>query len=88
VKKNLFNKIRQNTETLQTFLNVTIADNGIFAAVKGGPTKAAADGYHLITEPLQKGDYTVDYKSSLNCTDEGCLETNFAQDIKYTIIAE
>lgn len=68
--------------------DVTIADNGIFGAVEGGPTKAAADGYYVITEPLQKGSYTVHYKSSLSCSGEGCLETNFAQDIKYTLIAE
>jgi len=77
----------QNTETLQTFL-MSPLQNGIFAAVKGGPTKAAADGYYVITEPLQKGNHTVHYKASLYCPGEGCLETNFAQDINYTIIAE
>jgi len=28
------------------------------------------------------------YKSSLICLDPGCAEPNFAQDIKYNIIAE
>jgi hypothetical protein len=82
-----FNELKLKRTPTDVF-NATIANNGIFGAVKGGPTKAAADGYYVITDPLQKGNYTVDYKSSLNCTGEGCLETNFAQDIKYTIIAQ
>jgi len=35
-----------------------------------------------------EGEYTVHYKSSLSCLDPGCAEPNFAQDIKYNIIAE
>ena len=68
--------------------DVDYADNGIFGIVEGGPTKAVADGYYIMTEPLQKGNYTVHYKSSLSCLDPGCAEPNFAQDIKYNIIAE
>ena len=83
-----FNELKTKYRNPTDTFNVTIADNGIFAAVKGGPTKAAADGYYVITEPLQKGNYTVHYKASLYCPGEGCLETNFAQDINYTIIAE
>ena len=83
-----FNELKTKYRNPTDIFNVTIADNGIFAAVKGGPTKAAADGYYVITEPLQKGNYTVHYKASLYCPGEGCLETNFAQDINYTIIAE
>ena len=83
-----FSELKSKYRNPTDVFNVTIADNGIFGAVKGGPTKAAADGYYIITEPLQKGNYTVDYKSSLYCPGEGCLETNFAQDIKYTIIAQ
>jgi len=64
------------------------ADNGIFGIVKGGPTKAHADGFYIITEPLQKGNYPVHFKSSLSCTDPNCAEPNFAQDIKYNIIVE
>lgn len=82
-----FNELKAKRNPTDIF-NVTIADNGIFAAVKGGLTKAAADGYYVITEPLLKGNYTVHYKSSLYCPGEGCLETNFAQDIKYNIIAQ
>jgi hypothetical protein len=83
-----FNELKPKYRNPTDIFNVTIADNGIFAAVKGGPTKAAADGYYVITEPLQKGNYTVHYKASLYCPGEGCLETNFVQDINYTITAE
>jgi hypothetical protein len=68
--------------------DVDYADNGIFGIVEGGPTKAVADGYYIMTDPLPKGNHTVHYKSSLSCLDPGCAEPNFAQDIKYNIIAE
>jgi hypothetical protein len=41
-----------------------------------------------MTDPLQKGNYTVHYRSSLSCLEPGCAEPNFAQDIKYNIIVE
>jgi hypothetical protein len=68
--------------------DVDYADNGIFGIVEGGPTKAVADGYYIMTDPLPKGNHTVHYKSSLSCLDPGCAEPNFAQDINYNIIAE
>jgi hypothetical protein len=68
--------------------DVDYADNGIFGIVEGGPTKAVADGYYIMTDPLSKGNHTVLYKSSLSCLDPGCAEPNFAQDIKYNIIAK
>ena len=68
--------------------NVEYADNGIFGIVEGGPTKTVADGYYIMTDPLPKGNHTVHYKSSLSCLDPGCAEPNFAQDIKYNIIAK
>jgi hypothetical protein len=46
------------------------------------------DGFYILTEPLTKGNYSVHFKSSLICLDVGCAEPNFAQDIKYNIIAE
>jgi hypothetical protein len=75
---------RMNTDIFE----VNYADNGIFGVIEGGPSKVAADGYYILTEPLQKGNYTIHYKSSLSCLDPGCAEPNFAQDIKYNIIAE
>ena len=68
--------------------DVNYADNGIFGIREGGPTKAVADGYYIMTDPLPKGNYTVNWKSSLSCLDPGCAEPNFAMDIKYNIIAK
>ena len=53
--------------------------NAIFGASEG-PSKAVADGYYVITEPLEKGNHTIVYKSTLSLP--------FAQDITYNIIAE
>jgi hypothetical protein len=77
-------KYRMNTDIFE----VDYADNGIFGVIEGGPSKVAADGYYIITEPLPKGNHKVHYKSSLSCLDPGCAEPNFAQDIKYNIVAE
>jgi hypothetical protein len=58
---------------------VVFPKNAIFGATEG-PSKAVADGYYIITEPLEKGNHTVVYKSTLSLP--------FAQDITYNIIAE
>ena len=62
--------------------------HGIFGIVEGGPTKASADGFYIITEPLQRGNHTINFKSSRICSDPDCADPNFAQDITYNIIAE
>jgi hypothetical protein len=67
--------------------DVVFPDNGIFGVMQGGHSKAVADGFYIITEPLAKGTYPVHFKSSLLCTEPGCSEPNFVQDITYTIIA-
>jgi hypothetical protein len=67
---------------------VVFPDNGVFGVIEGGVSKAVADGFYIITEPLAKGNYSVHFKSSLICLDLGCAEPNFAQDIKYNIIVE
>ncbi len=83
-----------NTENLTKYrihtddFDVVFADNGPFGIVKGGPSKAVADGFYVLTEPLISGNHTVHFKSSLICSDPGCAEPNFAQDIKYNIIAK
>ncbi|MGB7557024.1 MAG: hypothetical protein WBM37_00770 [Nitrososphaeraceae archaeon] len=77
-------KYRTNTDVFE----VAYADNGLFGVIEGGPSKVAADGYYIMTDPLPKGNHTVHYKSSLSCLDPGCAEPNFAQDIKYNIIAK
>jgi hypothetical protein len=77
-------KYRTHTDDFE----VVFPDNGIFGVMKGGPSKAVSDGFYIITEPLAKGNYPIHFKSSLICPDPDCAEPNFAQDIKYNIIAE
>lgn len=68
--------------------DVVFPDKGIFGVMQGGPSKSVADGFYIITQPLAKDTYPIHFKSSLLCTGAGCVETNFAQDITYTIIAQ
>jgi hypothetical protein len=74
---------------IHTFsLDVVFPDsNAIFGVMHGGPSKAAADGFYIITKPLPKGTYTIQYESAI-CKGVGCLQTNFAQNIVYTVIAQ
>ena len=76
-------KYRNPTEEFE----VVFPNNAIFGATEGS-SKAVADGYYVITEPLEKGTYTILYKSSLICPEIDCIEPNFAQDIKYDLIVE
>ena len=76
-------KYRTQTDVFE----VVFPDNGIFGVIEGGVSKVIGDGFYIITEPLTKGNYSVHFKSSLICLDPGCAEPNFAQDIKYNIIA-
>ena len=50
---------------------VTFPKNAIFGATEG-ISKAVADGYYVITQPLAKGTYTILYKSSLICPGTDC----------------
>lgn len=59
--------------------------NGIFGVTEEGPSKAVADGYYLITEPLSQGNYTIHYKGALGNPLEG---TNFQHDITYLVIVK
>ena len=77
-------KYRTQTDVFE----VVFPDNGIFGVIEGGISKVVADGFYIITEPLIKGNYSIHFKSSLICPDPGCAEPNFAQDIKYNIVAE
>lgn len=73
---------RQDLEgyrTNTTDFEVVFPKNAVFGASEG-PSKAVADGYYVITEPLEKGNHTIVYKSTLSLP--------FAQDITYNIIAE
>lgn len=77
-------KYRTRTEPFE----VIFPNNGIFGIVEGGKSKAVADGFYVITEPLTKGNHTINFKSSLICPDPDCADPNFAMDIKYHIIAK
>jgi hypothetical protein len=77
-------KYRTRTEPFE----VIFPNNGIFGVVEGGKSKAVADGFYILTEPLTKGNHTVNFKSSLICPDPDCADPNFVQDIKYNIIAK
>ena len=77
-------KYRTQTDVFE----VAFPDNGIFGVIEGGVSKVIGDGFYIITEPLIKGNYSIHFKSSLICLDPGCAEPNFAQDIKYNIVAE
>jgi hypothetical protein len=77
------NKYRINTGVFDVFF----PKDAIFGVTEG-TSKAVADGYYIITKPIDKGNYTIQYKSSLMCLSIDCLEPNFAQDIKYDIIVK
>jgi hypothetical protein len=77
-------KYRTSTGVFQ----LVMANNAIFGIVKGGNTTAVADGFYVVTEPLSKGNHTINFRSSLICSDPDCADPNFAQDITYNIIAE
>jgi len=81
-----FDELKKYRTPTEVF-DIVYPDNAIYGIAEGGPAKVSADGYYVITEPLQKGNYTIHYKSSLSCTDPNCGEPNFAQDIKYNIVA-
>jgi hypothetical protein len=77
-------KYRTHTDDFK----VVFPDKGIFGVMEGGVSKAVADGFYIITEPLAKGNYPIHFRSSLICPDPDCSDPNFVQDIKYNIIAE
>jgi hypothetical protein len=66
---------------------VVFPENAIFGA-SPGPSKAVADGYHVITEKLPVGTYTINYKGSLICPGTECLAPNFAEDVTFTLVVE
>ncbi len=80
---NYLSKYRTHTDAF----DVLFPENAVFG-VTPGKSKAVADGYYIITEPLPKGKHEIHFKSSLICPGVDCLEPNFAQDIKYTLLAE
>ena len=68
--------------------DVVFPDNGIYGVMEGGPSKAVADGFYILTEPLPAGNHTVHFKSSLICADPDCADPNYVQDVQYKILAK
>ena len=48
-------KYRTHTDAF----NLNFANNGLFGITEGGPTRAVADGFYVMTEPLAKGTYPI-----------------------------
>lgn len=81
--------------------DVVFPENAIFG-VSSGPAKAIADGFYIITKPLESGTYDIIFKGSIFCRgDTGsidyelykrilgdCLQTPFAQDMRYKLTVE
>jgi hypothetical protein len=78
-------------DDLKKFRNATgefeviFPKDGIFGVTEEGLSKAVADGYYLLTEPLSQGNYTINYKGALGNPVEG---TNFQHDITYRLIVK
>ena len=71
-------KYRTHTDPFE----VVFPDKGIYGVLEGGVSKAVADGFYIITEPLTKGNHTAHFKSSLICSDPDCLDPNYVQRSK------
>jgi hypothetical protein len=85
------NGTRYNLDDLKKFrtatgeFEVTFPEDGIFGITEAGPSKAVADGYYLLTEPLSEGNYTIHYNGALGNPLEG---TNFQHDITYRLLVK
>jgi hypothetical protein len=93
----LYLKINNNEYSYQDLLkyrthtgafDVVFPDNGIFGVMEGGHSKAVADGFYILTEPLPAGNHTIHFKSSLICPDPDCVDPNYVQDVQYKIISK
>jgi hypothetical protein len=84
---NAKNSLAQQYRTHTGEFDVVFPENAIFGA-SAGPSKAVADGFYIITEPLEKGVYDIVYKGSIFCDIADCLDITFAQDMRYKLIVE
>jgi len=67
--------------------DVVFPKNALFGVTEG-KSKVVADGYHIITEKIPKGTYTINYKDSLICPGGDCSSPNFAEDATFTLIVQ
>jgi hypothetical protein len=65
----------------------TFPKEGIFGVTESGNSTVVAEGFYVITEPLAKGNHTINYKSSVS-PDPTSTEPPYAQDVTYRIIAK
>ena len=79
---NNLTQYRTHTEPFET----TWPDQALFGIEKGGNSTVVADGWYIITQPLEKGNHTIHMKSSLAPDPSGA--EGYATDIIYNIIAD
>ena len=77
-------KYRTHTDAF----NVVFPNNAIFVVIKGGPSKAVADGFYIITKPLAKRTIQSTLNQVYFVKKHIVQNLTFAQDIKYNIIAQ
>jgi hypothetical protein len=81
------NSIAKPYRTHTEAFDVVFPENAVFG-VSAGPSKVVADGFYIITEPLQKGIYDIVFKGSIFCDIADCLDITFAQDMRFKLIVE
>ena len=84
---NAKNSIAKQYRTHTEEFDVLFPENAVFG-VSAGSSKAVADGFYIISEPLEKGVYDIVYKGSIFCDIADCLDITFAQDMRYKLIVE
>jgi hypothetical protein len=61
--------------------DVVIPPEETLFGLRAGPTKAVADGYYVITEPLSAGNYTIVTKANIS-------EPTWNSEVKYNLVVE
>ena len=58
--------------------DATLPSGGMYDAPEGD-TKCVADGFYVITKPIERGEYVIKFSGMLNCTGPDCVpnEKNF-----------
>jgi hypothetical protein len=79
------NRQKYNSNDLRQFrihtsdFEVEFPDNGIFGVTKEGRSKAVADGYYVLTEPLKPDNqYKIHFDGTIP-------KANFSHDIEYIL---
>jgi hypothetical protein len=67
--------------------DVTFPENAIFGAAPG-PSKAVADGFYVITKPLNPGTYNIEFSGGLVCLGADCTDPSFVTQNVYNLVVE